>query len=378
MQPDPIAPAAAPTISALDGARRVLVVRLDNLGDVLMTGPVFRALREALPGAELVLLGSPGGSAAATVLPWVDRVATLRAVWQDAQGRLPLDPARELRAIEAIRAIRADAAIILTSFSQTPWAAAYACYLAGIPVRAGHAPDFGGSLLTHPAAGPAPTHQAARNLHVLEALGVAVEDRSLGARIPGRAADAVARMLAGEGLDGRRAPIVVLPGASCSARRYPASRFAGAARRTAERTGLPVVVAGSERERELTAAVAGAVPGAIDLGARTDVAELAALVGRAAVVLANDSFGMHVADALRVPVVTMFAGTDREEEWAPRDTASRTVRRATACAPCRLFSCPIDPAEPPCLDVPPDEVADAAVALLEGAGARREVLPCAG
>ena len=78
--------ARATSGAALDDARRVLVVRLDNLGDVLMTGPVFRALREALPDAELVLLGSPGGSAAAALLPWVDRVETLRAVWQDAQG----------------------------------------------------------------------------------------------------------------------------------------------------------------------------------------------------------------------------------------------------------------------------------------------------
>ena len=102
---------AATTGAALDDARRVLVVRLDNLGDVLMTGPVFRALRDSLPDAELVLLGSPRGSAAAALLPWVDRVETLRAVWQDAQGRLPLDRARELRAIDAIREIDAEAAI---------------------------------------------------------------------------------------------------------------------------------------------------------------------------------------------------------------------------------------------------------------------------
>jgi ADP-heptose:LPS heptosyltransferase len=367
-------PADARAASALDGARRILVARLDNLGDVLMTGPVFRALREAHPDAELVLLASPGGSAVAELLPWVDRVETLRAVWQDAQGRLPFDPDRELAAIDEIRAIGADAAVILTSFSQTTWAPAYACYLAGIPVRAGHAPDFGGSLLTHPVAGSAPVHQADRNLHVVRALGVPVRDASLGVRIPLHAAEAVSRRLAEGGLDGRSAPVLVLPGASCAARRYPTERFAAAARRVAERTGLRVVVGGSERERELTAAVAGAVPDALDLGGRTSVTELAALVSRASVVLANDSFGMHVADALRVPVVTLFSGTDREAEWAPRDTASRTLRRSTACAPCRLFSCPIGL---PCLDVAPDEVADAAVALLDGAGGRMEVLPCA-
>jgi ADP-heptose:LPS heptosyltransferase len=356
------------------GARRVLVVRLDNLGDVLMTGPALRALRATLPDAELVLLASPGGAQAAPLLPWVDRVETLRAVWQDAGHRLPLDPGRELAAVGALAAIHADAAVILTSFSQTAWAPAYACYLAGIPVRAGHAPDFGGSLLSHPVAGPAPDHQVERNLHVVRALGVPVADTALEARVPVPAADAASRLLAGAGLGGQP-PVVVVPGASCAARRYPAERFAAAARELAARERLRVVVAGAGPEEPLTAAVARAVPGAVDLGGRTSVPELAALVARAAVVLTNDSFAMHLADALRVPVVVAFAGTDREAEWAPRSAPARTLRRATACAPCRLFDCPIGQ---PCLDIAPAELAAAASELLTGSTARTEVLPWAG
>ncbi|HKF84270.1 MAG TPA: glycosyltransferase family 9 protein [Candidatus Limnocylindrales bacterium] len=372
MLPDPDANPTRghPPGSPLAGSRRVLVVRLDNLGDVLLTGPTFRALRAAVPDAELVLLGSPGGSAAASLLPWVDRVETLRAVWQDAQSRLPLDPARELAVIDDLRAIGADAAVILTSFSQTSWAPAYACYLAGIPVRAGHAPDFGGSLLSHPVAGPAPAHQAERNLHVLTALGVPVTDDSLEIRVPASATDAASRLLARGGLDGRVPPIVVLPGASCAARRYPADRFAAVARGVRDRTGLPLVIAGAEKERPLTATVAAAVPGALDLGGETGVTELAAIVERAALVLTNDSFGMHLADAVRVPVVTVFAGTDLEAEWAPRSAPSITLRRPTSCAPCRLFDCPIGH---PCVDIPPEEVATAAIGLLETAPARREL-----
>jgi ADP-heptose:LPS heptosyltransferase len=375
-------PDAGPAIAAdpnsgspLAGARRVIVLRLDNLGDVLLTGPVFRALRSALPRAELVLLGSPGGSEAGALLPWVDRVEPLRAVWQDAQGRLEFDPRRELAVIERLRRMDADAAVILTSFSQTTWAPAYACYLAGIPVRAGHSPDFGGGLLSHPVTGPAATHQAERNLQVVAALGVATPDTSLQAAVPPGARGVVSRLIAEHGLGDSAGPVVVLPGASCAARRYPADRFAAAARAIGTRAALPVVVAGSDRERPLTAAVARGVPGAVDLGGRTGVTELAALVARASVVLTNNSFGMHLADALRVPVVTVFSGTDREVEWAPRDAPSRTLRRPTACAPCRLFECPIGT---PCLDVAPADVADAALELLDRTSVPREVLPWAG
>jgi ADP-heptose:LPS heptosyltransferase len=135
------------------------------------------------------------------------------------------------------------------------------------------------------------------------------------------------------------------------------------------------VVAGADRERPLTAAIARDVPGAVDLGGRTGVTELAALVAAASLVIANNSFGMHLADALRVPVVTLFSGTDREVEWVPRHAPSRTLRWPTACAPCRLFDCPIGT---PCLDVDPAEVAEAGLELLDSTAARREVVPWAG
>ena len=77
MQPE----AATPTV--LDGARRILVVRLDNLGDVVLTSPFARALARAVPRAELTLLASPGGAAASALVPWYGRTIPVRAVWQD-------------------------------------------------------------------------------------------------------------------------------------------------------------------------------------------------------------------------------------------------------------------------------------------------------
>ena len=121
-------------------ARRLLVMRLDNIGDVVMTGPVLRALKENLPEASITLMASPAGSKAASLLPWVDEVLTWRVLWQDL-GRLSFDPGREMEMIETLREGSHDAAIILTSFKQTPHAAGYACYLAGIPLRLGESKE---------------------------------------------------------------------------------------------------------------------------------------------------------------------------------------------------------------------------------------------
>lgn len=356
-------PAAPPPLD-LAGVRRLLAIRLDNIGDVVMTGPALRALRDAAPDATISLLCSPAGREAAGLLPWVDETVVARALWQDVGGRLPLDPHRELALVERLRAGRYEAAFVFTSFSQTAFPAAYACYLAGIPIRAGQAADFGGSVLSH-AIAPAPdgTHQAERNLHLVEALGLPVGDRSLAVELPRVAIDRAHRLLSAAGIDPLRPFVVVAPGASAAARRYPADRFAAAARLVADRLDWPIVVVGSERDREAAAAIAASTPDGRSLAGATTTAEWAAVIGGARLLISSHSAPVHLADALRTPVVCLFSGTDRESEWAPRDTPAVLLREPTACAPCRLFDCPIGL---PCLDVPPEAVAEAAFALLDG------------
>src|SRR5687768_9166097 len=112
-------------------AKNILAVRMDNLGDVVMVGPALRAVKESAPEAHLTLLASPGGAAAAPLLAWVDDVIPWRSVWQDL-GHLPFDPARERELVGVLAARQFDAAIIFTSFSQSPHPPGYACYLAGI------------------------------------------------------------------------------------------------------------------------------------------------------------------------------------------------------------------------------------------------------
>jgi ADP-heptose:LPS heptosyltransferase len=70
---------------------------------------------------------------------------------------------------------------------------------------------------------------------------------------------------------------------------------------------------------------------------------------------------MHLADATRTPEVVLFAGTEYEEQWRPRATRARLLRRPTPCQPCYLFDCPIGLR---CLDIAPLEVVQAVEAML--------------
>ena len=368
----------------LDGVRRVLVVRMDNVGDVVLQTPALRALRRALPDAHVTLLASPGGAALAPLLPWVDDVRAVRALWQDASSALPFDPARERALVEELAAGDFDAALISTSFSQSPHPPAYACYLAGIPIRTGLSADFAGGVLSHPVAPPpAGGHQADRMLHLLAGLGVPAAGPQLELAVPPAAIAAAARLMdafvvtgaaAVKGSAGDMARVldeagaglryaVVAPGASCPSRRWDPERFGAAAAGIAAETGLPVVVVGSEKERDLADQVLAAAdsPSVVSIAGRTGLPELASVIGAAELVVTNNSGPLHLADAFRRPTVALFAGTEREAEYAPRSAPLRLLRRPTPCSPCRAFACPYSME---CLDIPAREVVDAALALL--------------
>ena len=355
-------------------ARRLLVMRLDNIGDVVMTGPVLRALKENLPEASITLMASPGGKEAASLLPWVDEVIAWRVLWQDL-GRLSFDPAREWELIETLRQGSYDAAVILTSFKQTPHPAGYACYLAGVPLRLGESKEWGGGVLTDEApAAPDELHQVERNLRLIEHAGFHVENRSLGIHVPEEARRTAAELLETRGV-GPDAPYILLnPWASAQARTYPTHRFVLAARLLSERTGWPVVVSGAVADRSRGGELLDALGDrGVDLVGATDLSELAALVEGARLVLTNNTSTMHLLDALRTPGVVLFSGTELEKQWRPRDAPHRLLRRETTCSPCYAFTCPYNLE---CLHIAPEEVAEAGLSLLAEIGERHAAISC--
>jgi ADP-heptose:LPS heptosyltransferase len=346
------------------GVRRLLAVRMDNIGDVVMLGPALRALADAIPGAEISLLASPAGSQVAPMLPWIDEVIPHKAIWQDTSGASALDPSKEQELIENLRQKDFQAAVIFTSFSQSPHPPAYICYLAGIPVRIGESKEFGGNVLSTWVRSPGDDlHQAERNLFLLESVGVAVRRRDLELRLPPGSMERADRLLSACGIAADEPFLAVAPGASCKARTYPVERFQVVVRELAGATGLPVVVLGSAREREKLEGISKVIepPRVSWLVGRTSLDEFAAVVSRSRLVIANNSSALHFADAFGRPMVILYSGTEYESQWRPRRAPARLLRRPTPCSPCYLFDCPYNLE---CLDIGPSEVVDNVVALL--------------
>lgn len=345
--------------------RRVLVVRADNLGDVVLATPALRALRRHAPHAEVDLLCSPVGAHVAPMIPAVREVLTVSASWQ--QAGTPARPAAELaaeewRLVERIRAGNYDAMVVFTSHSQSPWPVAHAGMLAGVELRAVHSTEFGGAVATHwVTPPPVGTHQVDRCLHLLAALGVPPAGVELELEIP-----APEEVPPG--------PFAVLaPGGSCPSKRYPPDRFAVVARLLAG-AGLAVLVTGSPREAPLVGeVVAGAAHPLVRPLGEVGVPELAAVISAADVVLCNNSGCLHLADAARTPVVCTYAGTELRTEMPPRSTpAAELLSRPVPCSPCRQFRCPY---HQECLDLDPTDVAAAALRLTGAAPTPEVALP---
>nr|WP_246326576.1 glycosyltransferase family 9 protein [Actinomycetospora corticicola] len=311
-----------------------------------MTVPALRALRAAAPQARLELLASPAGAAAAPLVAELDDVVVASVSWQ----RLPAasaaeDPDPDADLVVTLAARDYDAAVVLTSFSQSPWPAAALCRRAGIGVRVGTSKEFGGDALTHWV--PAPPdggHQVDRALDVLAAVGVPARGTDLAVTVPAPTHEAPA---------GRY--VVVAPGASCSSRRWSPERFATTGRGLADR-GWTVVVTGTAKEADLVTRAAAGVPDAVTMIGELDLGGLAALVAGADAVVVNNSGGAHLADAVGTPVVELFAGTEEVGQYAPRSVRAEVLTCPVTCSPCRQLVCPFDQE---CLDIAPERVVDA-------------------
>jgi ADP-heptose:LPS heptosyltransferase len=163
---------------------------------------------------------------------------------------------------------------------------------------------------------------------------------------------------------------VLHPGVSASSRAYQPERYARVVEGLYGEGGLRVLVTGGPGEEALAREVAGRV--GIPVGGETTFGELAALVGRASVVVTNNTGTSHVAAALKRSVVTVFAGTNPPEQWGPWRTRSRLLTHPVPCAPCYRRVCPIGHE---CLTgISPETVLGAVLDLLREEAALPEIV----
>ena len=349
-----------------------MVVRPDNAGDVLLAGPAVRAV--AAGADQVTLWCGPSGRAAADLLPGVDQVVEHRADWID-PAATTVDRDRVLSFIDELASLQIDQALVLTSFHQSPLPAALLLRLAGVSTIAAVCEDFPGALLDVRHRVDDDVHEVERSLSLAATLGYrlpAADHGGLEIRLPG---DVNPPSI------GRRV-IAVHPGASVPARAWKPTAYRDLVGRLGA-AGWRVVVTGGAHEKDLTAFVAGGHQrSVIDLGGRTDLAQLAVVLARCEAVVTGNTGPAHLAAAVGTPVVSLFAPTVPASRWRPWGVRHVLLgRQDIACAGCRATHCPL-PGHPCVGEVTAGDVIAALRRLLADkdhtlpplvAGRRREV-----
>ena len=352
-------------VEAWATAERVLCVRLDALGDVLMTTPAIRAVKESAQGRRVTLLTSPSGAAVSALVPELDQVIVYDAPWiNSTKPRESSTP--DYAMIERLRAEKFDAAIIFTVYSQNPMPAAFLCYMADIPLRLAHCHENPYQLLNPWIRDFEPQkftrHEVRRQLDLVGEVGYKTADERMSLRVPDAARANMVRILHTTGIDEAGRWLLIHPGSTAASRRYRPEGFAEVAHRLTTEQGYQIVFTGDKTEVALIEGIRTAM-GVLSysLAGQLDLAEFGALIQAAPVLISNNTGPVHVAAAVGTPVVDIYALTNPQHTpWA---VPNRVLNHDVPCKYCYRSVCP--EGHHNCLRlVEPDDVVRATLELL--------------
>jgi lipopolysaccharide heptosyltransferase II len=316
------------------GYRRILVTRLRFIGDIVLTTPILRSIRQAYPDAFIAYLGDRTAVRLLEHHPCVDQI-------------LPYDFTRadlceQVRAVRTIRRHRFDLVIDLFGNPRS----ALLTLLSGAPVRVGPDRKGRGRAYTNRVRDDGRTKTAIEyHNQALRAAGIVptatrteviLTEQEQNA---GRTALALTLGLAPERLTST--PVVgIHPGASWPAKRWLPERYAKLADRLRDEAGAAVVFTAGPNDGDVIAAVQSSVSHSIPVLAGLPLRDLASVIASCTVYVSNDAGPMHIAPAVGTPTIGIF-GPGEEEIWFPYtpDEGHRALRNTVPCHPCHLDFC---------------------------------------
>jgi lipopolysaccharide heptosyltransferase II len=313
--------------------KRILVIRTDRLGDVILSTPVLKNLKLAYPNAYVAFMCRPYTADALLGNPYLDEIIMYdkdvqqRSVWASIRFSLQL------------KKKKFDWAIILHPTARTH----IITFFSRIPFRVGWDKKKGW-LLTKRLAHTKQEgfkHESEYTLDVLRAIGVPVVDKALYFPIQEKAEYKVEELLKQKSIHKGEEFIVIHPSASCPSKRWPQESFVELVKTLKSETRLKVVVITCEEEKHL-ADVVIEKNDVIDLRGLLSVSEMGSLLKRAAIFISNDSGPVHIAAALHTPVISIFGRNDpglSPVRWKPLGETSFYFHKDVGCTTCLAHNC---------------------------------------
>jgi heptosyltransferase-2 len=338
--------------------RRILLTRTDRIGDVVLSTPALKAIRDAYPDAYIAFMVRPYAKDIVEGNPYLDEV-----ILYDKYGAHK-SAVRTVMFALRLRKKRFDTAFMLHPTNRVHAIA----FMAGIPARIGYRRKLG-ILLTR--AIPHRKQEGAKHesdyaFDLLRTAGIEPGDRELFVPVHEQDMKSVERMLDEHHVGEHVMLVAVNPGASCPSKRWPSRYFAAVSDELAATAKARIVIVADAENRERARDVARTMKyEPVDLSGKTTVGELAALLTKCRLFISNDSGPVHIACAVGTPVISIFGRKDpglSPKRWAPLSRQSRVFHEDVGCGTCLAHDCRIGFK---CLEaVSPSAVSEAARTLL--------------
>lgn len=323
------------TIRFVDIFKRILIVRIDRIGDVLLSTPVIKALREAYPDAFIAMMVSPYAKDIVSGNPYLDEV-----IIYDKDGKHK-SWGRSIKFSQNLKKKKFDAAIILHPTNR----AHLITYFAGIPKRIGFNRKLG-FLLTdriEHAKQFGERHELEYTLDLVRYLGIEPKDKSPFMPIKPEAENWVADIFRQQGIRESDKLLAIHPGASCPSKIWPNVRFAKVADRLIEKYGFKVLAVAGPKDITLAGQVIKNMHHpAVNLAGRTSVSQLASVLKRCALFISNDSGPVHIASAVGTPVISIFGRNQKglsPTRWGPLGLKDKILHKEVGCIECLAHNC---------------------------------------
>jgi lipopolysaccharide heptosyltransferase II len=294
--------------------KNILCIRPDNLGDLLMTTPALRALKESVSGRKITLLTSKQTQKITPFIPEVDEVINFSAPWVR-----PTNSSSEISSLkgiaEELKSRQFDAAIIFTTFSQSALPAAFLCQLAGIVHVLAYNRENPYQLIDHWVPDYEPIdfiqHEVERQLNLVKHIQAQTLNKRLSLQIPELHPYVLEEKLTSQRVKLDQPWLVLHVGAAEPRRRYPVELFAEVGRKLIKDLEFQVLLTGGEDEQVLGDTIQECIgQRSFNLAGKLSLPEFINLIHLAPGVITNNTSTSHIAAAVNTPVVVLYAQTN--------------------------------------------------------------------
>jgi lipopolysaccharide heptosyltransferase II len=303
------------------GCKKILCIRPDNMGDLLMSAPAIRALKETF-GCTITLLTSTMAAGIVPFLPEIDEVILFNAPW--VKNNLETASETFYQIINTVKEKKFDAAVIFTVFSQNPLPAAMIPYLAGIPRRLAYCRENPYQLLTNWVPDQEPytfvQHQVQRDLDLVKTVGAGTQEIRLRIKLRRNVWPEVSQKLQEIGLDMQKPWVIFHTGVSERKREYPMELWIETGKQVARTMNYQVVLTGNNEEKPVAEAIKNGIgKNACNAAGLFTLEQFITLIKRSPLVVSVNTSAAHIAAASGTPVIVLYALTNPQHSpWMAR------------------------------------------------------------